>query len=379
MSKIPRVLGEVGHNTIGDLVDTQSLETHIANRVVSRRGHPTLPLAILNYTDKATFDNIWDAVTIRCRGLIYDQTNEQIVAVPFQKFFNYETLYRPETLAVNLPTHTPEITEKLDGSLGILYRYKGFTGISTRGSFNSDQAVWATAWLNRNLPDAEWPENCTPLFEIIYPENRVVVKYDHEGLTLIGCVDNDSGIEYTHDQLEALGHRVGCRVVNLVTKPLDDCRAENRDNEEGYVATWHFDEQPSLKIKIKFATYFRLHRLLTSTSPKRIWEYLRDAIPLDELIQDTPEHYREWAFAWKAELEAEYGRIEMKARSLFAQCPIPEGSERKTFALWFTNGDVKRYSSILFKLLDKQPYAEIIWKQVKEKTRDQLAFRGMDE
>jgi RNA ligase len=377
--KVDRLAGVIGRNTLTDLVDLQLLESHITHRVVSRRGHPALPLAILNYTDKATFDQIWDSVTCRCRGLIYDQSTEEVVAVPFQKFFNYATTWRTETMPENLPTHQPEITQKLDGSLGILYRYKGFTGISTRGSFNSDQAVWATAWLTKHLPDADWPGGWTPLFEIIYPENRVVVKYDFEGLILIGCVNNESGLEMTHDQLEALGADTGCRVVHLVTKPLDCCREENLDNEEGYVATWHFDDQPPLKIKIKFATYFRLHRLLTSTSPKRIWEYLKDGLDLGELIEETPEHYREWFNGWVGELQSEYGRIEMKARAIYAQCPIPRDAIRKELALYFTQPAFRQYSGILFSLLDGKSYEETIWKIVREKTRDGQAFRGMDE
>ena len=44
----------------------------------------------------------------------------------------------------------------------------------------------------------------TPLFEIIYPENRIVVKYDFEGLVMIGIVDIQTGYERNYRMLGAL-------------------------------------------------------------------------------------------------------------------------------------------------------------------------------
>ena len=51
--------------------------------------HPTLPLTIWNYTEKVQYENLWDEVTLSARGLVTDDTGD-IVATPFQKFFNIE-------------------------------------------------------------------------------------------------------------------------------------------------------------------------------------------------------------------------------------------------------------------------------------------------
>ena len=373
MSKVPQVTD----GQIAELLDPQVLEAHIRNRVINRRDHPRLPLAILNYGQKAQFENLWDSVTMRCRGLIYDYENGDLVAVPFAKFFNYDTGWREETFPENLPLHTPEITQKLDGSLGILWRYKGQHGIATRGSFESEQAKWATDWFNKHANPEDFPAGCTPLFEVIYPANRVVVKYTWEGLTLIGCVNNETGEEMHYEDLLSLAASSGIPCVERVNESLIDLTLRDSENEEGFVACWHKDNGPPLRVKIKFATYFRLHKLLTGTSPKRVWEHLRDGIPVSGLIEETPSHFRDWVLDWESKLRGKYAELESGAIQRFNSRPAFE--DRKGFALWATSPENKKFSGILFKMLDNSPFAEIIWKQVRPTIEGLGTFKSVDE
>src|SRR5258708_39711463 len=98
-------------------------------------------LIIVNYTPRVQFGRLWDDVTMACRGLVLrvdqpwpDSTRiEDVVALPFAKFFNVgETGEGPSSPVT-------EITEKLDGALGILYRLNGDYAIATRRSFPSPQ------------------------------------------------------------------------------------------------------------------------------------------------------------------------------------------------------------------------------------------------
>lgn len=53
--------------------------------------------------------------------------------------------------------------------------YKGHNVyIATRGSFESDQALWATEWIQKRFRPVDFLAGYTYLYEIIYPENRVV-------------------------------------------------------------------------------------------------------------------------------------------------------------------------------------------------------------
>jgi hypothetical protein len=110
----------------------------------------------------------------------------RIVARPFAKFFNYGT---PQAV---IPAEPFVVTEKIDGSLGILYYLDGEPHIATRGSFTSEQAARARRCCASY--EIEWTPGTTPLFEIVYPENRIVVDYgDRRELVLLAAIDHATG------------------------------------------------------------------------------------------------------------------------------------------------------------------------------------------
>lgn len=121
--------------------------------------HPTLPLTIWNYTEEVQYNNKWDELTLSARGLVTDEFGT-IVARPFKKFFNMEE-------GKHTPTQDFEVFEKVDGSLGIVFNYKGEWLIATRGSFTSDQAIKGKEMLDK-YPVEKLDKNKTYLFEIIY-------------------------------------------------------------------------------------------------------------------------------------------------------------------------------------------------------------------
>src|SRR5689334_6486551 len=92
-------------------------------------------LILFNYSQMAQFQRRWNWFERNSRGLILNVKTGEVVARPFAKFFNY---------GEEMPADDNEIvsiTEKMDGSLGILYREDGQFKIATRGSFISDQAI----------------------------------------------------------------------------------------------------------------------------------------------------------------------------------------------------------------------------------------------
>lgn len=152
--------------TLNDLFDAKALRHEIEDGYIREVYHPTEPLAILNYTDKAQYDRHWNEVTRVCRGLIYNTETHEVVARPFEKFFNWN---EPEA-AIGLDEPVVAL-EKMDGSLGILYpKPSGGYAIATRGSFTSEQAlrgtlIWEAKYASRFVPEAGY----TALFEIINP------------------------------------------------------------------------------------------------------------------------------------------------------------------------------------------------------------------
>lgn len=92
---------------------------YIEKKLISEQSHPEDPdVRIFNYTQVCQYEKAWDDVTRNCRGLIMNVKTGEVLARPFPKFFNYQ-----EHLANGwpIPDGEPVITEKMDGSLGILY------------------------------------------------------------------------------------------------------------------------------------------------------------------------------------------------------------------------------------------------------------------
>jgi hypothetical protein len=331
--------------------------------------HPKYPeLVIFNYTEAAQFDRVWNAATNVCRGLIVKldgnmlDENAEVVARPFNKFHNLNTEYAPETMEANLPNEAPLVTTKLDGSMGVVYFYDGQWWVATRGSFDSDQARWATEWYRARY-EPSWPGGVTPVCEVIYAANRIVVDYDFEGLVLLSMIENATGRELPRVDVELWAETNGLDVVPKFNKTLAECAAENTSNEEGYVLTYSND----VKVKVKFEEYVRLHRILTGLNPKTVWEMLSQgqSEAIEKLLNDPkmPVTFVAWLREVASELTAKYAEIDREAQAVFAARPA--SPVRKDQALYFKN--TPNLCSVLFAMLDGKQYAGIIWDRIKPK------------
>ncbi len=223
---------------------------YIDGGLVAEQFHSSAPLVIYNYTPKCQFSKAWDEVTLMCRGLIVNTETHEIVARPFSKFFNYDEHI---SMGMSLPSEVPVIWKKLDGSLGIMYWVGDVPFIATRGSFKSEQAIWATNWLWENIKGwNKFDKRATYLFEIIYPQNRIVVNYDFSGLVLLGVQWNETG-------QPAVGTLFPGNMRTAVQVPYasqPELKALNTKNEEGFVC--HFPNS-NVRVKIKFEDYVKLH------------------------------------------------------------------------------------------------------------------------
>lgn len=210
-----------------DVVDLDELTWLMANGYVREQTHPSEPLRILNYTDRAqTKPELFDEAPSlnQCRGLIWNTTDGTIVARPFRKFWNYG---QAQAATISLGTEV-DVLDKADGSLGILYRgpNSGKLYIATRGSFTSDQAIWASNWLRQYGDPEAFEPTSTYLFEILVGWNRIVLDYDWDGLVLLEIVDIETG-KHVH-----LPH--SARVLQARTARND--RGEHEGHLEGLEA-----------------------------------------------------------------------------------------------------------------------------------------------
>ena len=286
-------------------INIDEIKKRIDSGLISVSKHPSLDLYIYNYTKKTQYNQLWDEYTKICRGLITDKDGNML-SNPFPKFFNLGE--NEETMIHNLPAEIPSITEKLDGMLGILYQAGGNPAIATRGRFDSPFAEWATNWLRlKGYAMEDFKPDYTYLFEIIYPQNKIVVDYgDRAELTLIAVRNNYDDSELNHiKEAEELGFSYaqefspnsinGTDKINYALKYLDSVIGTKY---EGFVCKY----SNGLRIKIKSSDYRRLSKILTGTSARDIWSSLRDTGTVDQIIQNVPDEFHNWVKNTETEL-----------------------------------------------------------------------------
>jgi len=326
-------------------INQSLLKEMLDEKFLSVQKHPQTDLWIYNYTPKAQYERLWNEITLQARGLILDK-NYQIQARPFPKFFNYEELE-----SYQIPSEPFEVYEKMDGSLGILYWWNDRPYIATRGSFSSSQAQFATKLLYEKyaLDLSNLEKSKTYLFEIIFPENRIVVNYENqEALILLAIIETQTGQELP---LENIGFEIVKKYD--IEKNFHEIKQLNLPNREGFVIKF----QNGFRLKIKFEEYVRLHRLMTKCSTLTIWEFLAEGKSLEELIEKVPDEFYTWVKKIVTELQGRYAQIEAECHEVYHELPT-----RKETALYFQS---QKYSSILFAMLDKKDYAPIIWRLIK--------------
>jgi hypothetical protein len=329
------------------MLNIELLNKMIEEGYVNEQSHPIHDLFIYNYAPKTQYERVWNEVTLACRGLILDGKGN-IVARPFTKFFNLGEMENQV-----IPNEPFEVYEKMDGSLGILYWADNQAFIATRGSFMGEQAVKGSAILIEKYATIlrGVDKTKTYLFEIIYPENRIVVNYgDIEDLILLAIIDNATGAD------EPL-HDIGFPMVKQYhgIKDIHTLKNLADDNREGFVIKY----KNGLRVKVKFEEYMRIHRIVTQVSNVNIWEYLSTNMPFDEILDRVPDEFYDWVKKVSTDLQNKYQSIE-------SQCQIDFKTfdTRKEAALYF---QTCAYPSVLFKLLDGKPYSDVIWKMLKPK------------
>lgn len=334
------------HLPLSSLFPIADLEAEIAAGYVREQQHPDDPrMVILNYADKAAYEDHWNAVTLQCRGLIVyaGYPEATVVSRPWPKFFNYGRTgapYLDEESKV-------EITDKADGSLGILYPHPdGAWAVSTRGSMDSVQARHATRVLREHyLPQWRPGDGWTYLWEIVYPENRIVLDYGTtDDLILLGAVNTATGATRGpgFDE-EWPGPRTTVFPGETLAAALS---AVPRENAEGIVVR---DRNTGAMVKLKQDDYVSLHRIITNTSSYRIWEHLavaacKDGIKdrrhwgsylhldparaeeciaagdgwLDKMLDGVPDEFYTWVRSTIVQLSADAAFIDAHVRAVVA-------------------------------------------------------------
>jgi len=384
--------------------DLNILNDYIERGLIIKQVHPTLPLSIYNYSRTCQYGAQWDYITLNCRGLVLDNEGN-VIAKPFPKFFNYE-----EHTADEIPNEPFEVFEKMDGSLGIYFYYereltyteryklwfngnyetgmeyceeivpnfddpyyhptpktKGGWYMATRGSFTSEQAIKGMEIAKKYNYDRICVPGVTYLFEIIYPENRIVVDYGKDERLVLLSIVNSDGNEIPYEDIE-MG--LAWDTVNRYDGVNDYTKLKGiiSNDAEGYVIRF----KSGMRMKIKGDEYVRLHRILTNFSTTDIWELLMSKGDMNEFLERVPDEFDKWVKSTISELRYAFFQISERAGKLHDGFRYgkygdvyPEPTKKEFAEFVMKQQEILR--PVMFAMWDKKPYDDIIWKLIRPK------------
>jgi tRNA splicing ligase len=313
-----------------------------------------------------------DPLVQQCRGIILDEANNwNIVSYPYNKFFNHG-----EGHAADIDWSTARAYEKLDGSIMTMYYYDGQWHVASNGSPDAGgdlphnrnktfkQMFWQTfAELGYKLPKAPNTNLCF-MFELMTPENRVVIPHKTNKLVLHGVRSVEAKFSYRELDPIRVGKCFGFDSVKIhdlygIDDVVEMAKTLNGMESEGFVVC---DENFN-RLKIKGKSYVAFHHLKSSLSVTRLVEIVQSNDG-SEFLRYFPEYHDEfWDIKDKfrllcEEAEAEYAKykdIETQKDFAIAVKDLPYAAAMFTTragktgdpTTWFMNHDPKRVIQLL--------------------------------
>lgn len=339
----------LGEANLYDLMDVDFLNDNIEEGLVTVSSCGGL--TNYKYSKITPPYRLWNEVTLRTRGLVVDE-NYTIVARGFNKFFNLS-----ELPAYGIDVDVNErgiIMDKLDGSLGLVYRYGGEWRVSTAGGFASEQAIHATKLFNERYADTPCVPGLTLLVEIIYPENRIVSNYgDLDDVVLLGGADLNGN--WVHpDEIVFPGRKVA-HYTGTIKEALSVPDPE--DGTEGFVIKL----DSGLLVKVKYPSYLVMHKARFNLTRKSVLATLRDN-SYAEYLMLLPDEFQDEANSYRDDILKAYDAISSNLAAIGEQVPVGGRKER---AIWVNMNVAPTYRRLAMQafVAGVDP-AEQIWRMI---------------
>lgn len=385
---------------LSEHINLKLLNKMVAEGYVNVSSHPDdNSLKLLNYSRSAQYEGKWNDATKMTRGLMIkaskdDYSDAVIIERPWKKFFTLSQIRNDDGSAgwalgdeeeneSSEPTEMDRldftapaiVTDKLDGSMGILYTApNGELAISTKGSFVSEQAIMYTKLLKENKEMYEAASelrknnpDTTFIFELVGRENQIVVAYDKNDISLIGAVDKSDGryhsvLEYS----DVWNNDKGLSTTEIM--PAENLQEAlslpPRENREGVVVMILSDDlDKQMQLKIKQDDYLAIHKLLYSMNKKSLFELTRNG-KYAETMKNIPEGARRLHDSTHEKLLESYNSRLSEAFDVYEQYKHLETKKDFALAIKDLPQDIK---TILFSMNNGGNYRDAVWNLVWKK------------
>jgi len=138
---------------------------------------------------------------------------------------------------------------------------------------------------------------------------------------------------------------------------FDTLKASIKDDAEGYVIRF----KSGYRMKIKGEEYCRLHSIITKISSRDIWTYLKDDLPMDELLQHVPEEFDKWVNEQIDVMKKSYQLIDSKVNNIYlTEINTEDITSRKDLAMRILKYE-KSLRGIFCNMYDGMKYSHMIW------------------
>lgn len=237
------------------------------------------------------------------RALILDEDAE-IVSMSFRRFYNFGEYY-----ATNIDWQSAIAETKEDGSLIIIYDYKGKFFIQTRsmatanGYINNCRNMSYRTAIESILGNKLYYGNKTfsifgkPIgrycyvFEFVSPNNRHITPYEKSELKLLTIVDKIKMEELSQDEINIFAEISFFNRPNqyIVDGPTDVERLVKglKVTDEGFVIIDKYNN----RIKFKNKAYLSLYNMVSNSITTKLLANIVSTGDKDEVLAYFPEYY----------------------------------------------------------------------------------------
>lgn len=323
----------------------------------------------LNYDQISANEN--DPIAKECRGLILridpscidDKTKNvgqtQIVAFPFTRFFNHG-----QGCAANVDFNSISVTEKLDGTLIILYfdhltdcwhtatRSVPEANIEITGFSYTFRTLFEKALRDSlNLSFDEFTKNLdksnTYCFELTSPYNQVVVRYENTSITLLMIRNNQTKLEYDIYSYDINCPKVMKYNLNILQNILDYVSSVNPVQHEGVVV---YDSKFN-RVKIKNMNYIAFSKIRDSVgkSDRNLVELILNEKD-DDAEPFLPKEIVQRMHDYKTKISSLFHQYDELFHEVKSSIPSDSPNPKKEFAIKITTKNV--WSAPFFKMFD---------------------------
>lgn len=298
--------------------------------------------SVLDYSYAAP-DTFPNALALECRGLKFDAAGA-LIARPFQKFFNVGEREGIDQIAWSEP-HT--VFEKLDGSmvhgvmLGGKHVFMTRGGISPQARMAMERAPAAVLEASERLAR----EGMTAIFEFTSPDNKIVVEYSDDAVTLLAVRENVSGRYWSRAEVEGVGVPCAAAFDPVIDPAAFVDGARGLMGAEGFVIA--FDNGHRLKIKADDYV-FRHKALATIANERNVLRMVLDG-SVDDVLPSLSLDLRKRVQAYSLDVERV---IRRHAQSVSDFVDGHRQMPRKDFALTAKVEMAPRLLPATFRVLD---------------------------